>query len=242
MKTKLAVILGLVFALLIAILGLVLLGSSRAYYLSDHARATVYWKRNEAYLFLGSGHTGYRFSYWKYPLVLVSEYFNSPLSPSDERGIRTVLHVTPSGVERHIVDDGDRAGKTADFLTPFDDGFYAMCSGGVLCKWTERGFERATDEEERSHDGTNRLFRGNFNNQTINGWLAREIRRTPGDHFEVQVGNDFVIAAKNQATDQADHEWISVDLIRPGEPPERLYEVNGAPRRVSRSEYEHSFH
>ncbi len=70
----------------------------------------------------------------------------------------------------------------------------------------------------------------------------REVRRTPGDHFEIQVGDKFVIAAKHQASDVREREWITVDLMRPGQPPERLYEVNGNPRTVSQSEYEGTFH
>jgi hypothetical protein len=241
-KKKVTVLFLVTFGLFVgAIFALVLMGSLQEYYLSDHSGATVYSKGDEAYLFLGSGHTGYRFSYLKYPLVVLGEYFNSPPSPSDQRAISTVMRVTPSGVERHVIDYDQQGGNAVDLLTPFDDGFYGMCSGGILCKWTQRGFEPATEAEQRRHDGTNGLFRGNFNNQRINGWFVREIRRTPGDHFEVQVGDKLVIAAKNQATDHGEHEWISVDLLRAGKPPERLYDVNGTPRRVSQTEYERSF-
>jgi hypothetical protein len=65
----------------------------------------------EVYLFLGSGHTGYHFSYWKYPLIAIGEYFYSPLSPSDQRAISTEMRVTPSGVERHVVEYGEHAGN-----------------------------------------------------------------------------------------------------------------------------------
>jgi hypothetical protein len=226
----------------IAIVALVASASLQMYYVVDHTGATLYWKGDDAYLFLGSGHTGYHFSYWKYPRVVIGEYFYSPPSPSDQRAIGTVIRVTPSGVERHVVEYGEHAGKTALLMTPFDDGFFGMCSGDVLCKWTDKGFEPATEEERRRHDGTNRLFRGTSDNQTINGWSVRALGRTPGDHFEVQVGDKFVIAAKNQASDVREHEWITVDLIRPGQPPERLYDVNGNGRTISQAEYERTFH
>jgi hypothetical protein len=96
-----------------------------------------------------------------------------------------VIRVTPSAVERHVVDFGEETGNTPDFLTPFDDGFYAQCPGVVLCKWNGNGFEPATEEEQRKHDGTHRLFKGDLNNQTINGWSVRQVRRSPGDYFHV---------------------------------------------------------
>ena len=218
-KKTLAVVLFMTLTLfVIAIVGLAESASSQVYYLVDHCGATLYWKGEEVYLFLGSGHTGYHFSYWKYPLIAIGEYFYSPLSPSDQRAISTEMRVTPSGVERHVVEYGEHAGNTALLMTPFDDGFYGMCSGGALCKWTDKGFEPATEEERRRHDGTNRLFRGTSNNQTINGWSVRGMGGTPGDHFEVQVGDKFVIAAKNHASDVREREWITVDLMRPGQP------------------------
>src|ERR1700676_4199597 len=76
----------------------------------------------------------------------------------------------------------------ADFITPFDDGFYAMW-GATLCKWAGTHFEPATEEERRRHEGTNHLFHGDMNNQVVNGWSVHEVRASPGDHFEVEIGN-----------------------------------------------------
>jgi hypothetical protein len=240
-KRKLTIVASVVLILFaMAIAGLASAASSQVYYLVDHSGATLYWKGDEAYLFLGSGHTGYRFSYWKYSLIVIGEYFYSVPSPSDQRAIGTVMRVTPSGVERHV-EYGENAAKSADLLTPFDDGFYGMCSGGALCKWTGKGFEPATEEEQGRHDGTNHLRRFDINNQTINGWSVREVRSSPGDHFKVSVGDKFVIAAKNLASEWRVHPPISIDLMRPGQPPERLYDANGTPRTVSRTEYERIF-
>jgi hypothetical protein len=46
-------------------------------------------------------------------------------------------------------------------------------------------------------------YQGLTNNGTINGWSMRRVGSSPGDHFEVQVGDKLVIAAKNQATDES---------------------------------------
>ena len=240
-KKRLVVLLAVVILFVASIMAIIRVASMEIYWVRDASGATVFWKDDEAYLFLGSGHTGYRISYLEYPLEIAKEYFYVVPSPNDQRVIGTVIRVMPSGVERHVVEYGENAAQSALLLTPFDDGFYGMCQGGVLCKWTGHGFEVATQEEQEKHGGTDRLFRGDFNGQIINGWSAREVRRMPGDHFEAKVDDKFVIAAKNQASDVRERAWISVDLIRPGRPPERLYNVNGTPRLVSKTEYQNIF-
>jgi len=226
----------------IAMVALRATASLRVYFIRDSPGATVFSRADEAYLFLGSGRTGYHFSYLEYPFVVFKEYFYDVPSPANQRAAVTVIRVTPSVVERHVVDFDDHSLRPTGFLTPFDDGLYAMCPVDVLCKWTGNGFEQATEEEQRRHDGTKRLVHGSMNNQTINGWAVHEILSLPGDHFEVQVDNKFAIAVKNQARGVREYEWISVDLIRPGQRPDKLYDVNGTPHTVSRSEYERSFH
>ena len=77
---------------------------------------------------------------------------------------------------------------------------------------------------------------------TINGWSVHRIGSWSGDHFEVHVGDKFVIAAKNQATDKSQNRWVTVVLLRPGQPPDKLYDVNEDSRTVDQFEYERTFH
>jgi hypothetical protein len=235
LRLKIAIALAIIMS---ALIGCAFL---KVYYVADHGGATVFWKGEQAYVFAGSGSTGYRFSYLRYPLVVLGEYFNAPPVPAAEKGAGTVIRVTPSAVERYQADFGKEAWSAPQFLTPFDDGFYAMCAGSTLCKWMGDRFEPATEEERRRLDGTNRLFHGDTNNQVINGWSVREVRRSPGDHFDVEIGNKFKIHAENHAKDVRAYPWISVELLRPGKVSENLYNVDGAPRRVSRAEYEKLF-
>ena len=228
-------------ALGVLALALAASASFKVYFLADHVGATLFSRGDEAYLFLGAGHTGYRFSYLEYPLARIMEYFNAPPSAQHRRGSLLVIHVTPSALERRIDDDRDDAATGPGFMTPFEDGFYAMCSGAVLCKWTTQGFEPATVEEQRRLDGGNRLVRGSMNNQIVNGWHVRESFRSPGDHAEVEIGKNLAIFVQNHATDMRAYPWVSVDLLRPGQTPESLYNVDGTPRRVSSSEYEQAF-
>jgi hypothetical protein len=229
-----------VIGLIVLALALAASASLKVYFLADHVGATLFSRGDEAYLFLGAGHTGYRFRYLEYPLVRIMEYFNAPPSAEHRRASSLVIHLTQSRIERHTIDYGE-APSTPAFMTPFEDGFYAMCPGAVLCKWTSHGFEPATEEGQRRLDGGNRLVRGSMNSQIVNGWYVRESFRSPGDHAEVEIGKNLVISVQNHATDVRAYPKVSVDLLRSGQAPERLYNVDGTPRRINKSDYEQLF-
>ncbi len=59
-----------VIALVVLAMALAASVSLKVYYMRDHIGGTVFWRRDEAYVFLGAGHTGYRFSYLEYPFVV----------------------------------------------------------------------------------------------------------------------------------------------------------------------------
>lgn len=230
----------IVFVLLV-LAALIGAAFTNAYYVTDGAGAIVFWKGDVTYLFLGASSSGYHFRYINYPLITFREYFNAPIPPADDHVSTTVVRVTPSVAERYQLDYGRDAAVAPQFLTPFDDGFYAMCSGLSLCKWAGNHFEPATQEEHMKLDGIDRLFHGDMNNRVINGWSVREIHRSPGDHFEVEIPHLYAIRARNCATDVRQYPNISVELQRSGKPAETLYDVNGKPRKVSGSQYEKLF-
>ena len=243
MKKRRLAIVGFMILVLFAI-GIAAIGtiaSSQVYFLREGAGGTLFCRAEEAYLFMDGTRRGYHFSYVKYPWIALGEFLNAPPFPDDRRVSDIVIRVTSSGAERHLVDFGKETGNAARSITPFDDGFYAQCPGVVLCKWTGNSFEPATEEEQRKHDGTHHLLEGDPNNPTINGWSWYHVGRSPGDHFDVRAGNKFEITAKNLARNVGGYSNISIDLLRPGQPPESLYNVDGTPRRISKSEYERTF-
>jgi hypothetical protein len=227
-----------VIAVVVLTIALAASVSLKVYFLRDHSGGTVFWRGEEAYLFLGAGHTGYRFSYLKYPFVVLGQYFNVVSSPERQFGSSLVIHVTPSAVERHVTDDTEATGS--HFLTPFEDGFYAMCPGAIFCKWTSNGFKPATKEEEQSHGGVDGLVRGSMDNQIVNGWHVR-YTGSPSAHFEVEIGKNLVISVRNHIGNESVYQSVSIDLLRSGQAPENLYNVDGTTRRVSKSEYERTF-
>jgi hypothetical protein len=221
---------------ILAVILALILGSwlVRLYFVSDHAGAIVFQKNDEAYLFLGDGHTGWHFPALFFPVVLAGEYLHVPTNSSDEYGQSLVIRVTPEGVQRWV----NRSSHIAN-LTPFEDDFYARCPGTVLCRWTERGFVRASPEDEK-RIGVDKLYTGSFDNKIVNGWTTHQLKFAAGDNFEVQLGHDLAISVKNRSERDA-FPNVAVDLLRPGQAPENLYRADGEPRRVSRSEYEQLF-
>lgn len=220
--------------ILISVTLVLLLGASliKIYVVADHAGVTAFQRNNEVYLFLGGGHTGWRFSALSYPLVMAGGYLHIPAAPADVNGQSLVLRVTLEGVQRWTNKSKDIA-----TLTPFEDGFYARCPGTVLCKWTEKGFEVASPEDAR-RIGTDNLYIGSLDNKVINGWTTHQLKFAPGDHFDIQFGQGFTISARNLSEKDSTYPNVSVDLLRAGQAPENLYRADARPRVVSKANYE----
>jgi len=223
--------------LVIVSAAVIVLGVVNLYYIRDDGAISVFWKGGEAYLFLGTGHSGYHFSYLEFPLKAMNEYFHSPTLPNNKSGSITLIHVTPSSVESHILAHG----TSAAFLTPFEDGFYAMCNGGNLCKLRATGFEPATQAESARFGGVDRLVPLTNDSKSVSGWNVRHLGSSPGNHFEVSADGQFGISGRNNATKPGEDPNYSIELVRPGQTPETLYKVNAAPRKVSKREYQSIF-
>jgi hypothetical protein len=212
-------------------------------FIADGYGGTLYWKGDEAYFFTSDSHRGYQVSYLAFPFELLAQnFFWAPL-PSEQWGCSLVIQITPSNVERYPGACGGQNVQDANFLTPFDDGFYAMCQGAILCKWTVHGYVPARPEEKQRLDGGNSLIAAPQNDQLINGWRVHHTPGSPGvgSHFEVSLSDGSVISVTNRATDVGAYPWITVDLVRPGQKPQSLFNVDGSPRWVSKKEYVNTF-
>jgi hypothetical protein len=78
-------------------------------------------------------------------------------------------------------------------------------------------------------------------NESVNGWVIGHSERS-GEQFKVQVGKGIVIFMQNHNKEDSIYKWVSVDLLRSGQPPERLYNVNGRnPRLVTKATYNRIF-
>lgn len=229
----------LLFGLLLAalVLGIFL----QMHLVVDWSGATVYSRENEAYILMGESHTGYHFPYIAYPFLMALQSFGAATSPSDEHAAALVLHITPTSLDQQIWVPTDLNHSSPLFVTPFEDGLYGMCPGGTLCKWTGKSFEPATPEQLQRIGGTDRLIRGGFGNQPMNGWVVHQSGR-PGEKFTAQVGKDIEVTIQNHNKEASTYNWVTIDLFRPGQPPEHLYNVDGRkPRLVTKATYDHIF-
>ena len=232
-KTNAVVIAGL-FALAIAA-GV----WSKIYYVREDNSGCILWNTNEAYLFMNVHPRGYHFTYLEYPLVVVKEYFNAPPFPNDQSVSVVVLRVTPSAVERHEVRIGGETANAPDFYTTFGDDIYANCQG-VLCRWAGTSFEAATEEERGRLDGINHLSTLEFADRE--GWYKREVGQAASDYqFSVDVGTRLKFLVKAGNVFRSGYDSPTVDLLRPGQALERIWYLDGAPRKVSKAEYKSVF-
>lgn len=214
------------------------LGFGKIYAIRDDDGDHLMWNSKEAYLFMDVARRGFRISYLEYPLVILKELLYGVRLPDDERTSVTVVHITASGVEQHVVEMLDEPPANTPILyTPLQGYIYANCEGH-LCKWTGNKFETATQEEQRRLDGTNQLDEKNMDK----GWSKRGFGEASTDYqFAVDVGQTFKLEVTNKLPDRTRRSIVSVDVVRPGHPPEAIWHLDGRPRRVSKMEYEHAF-
>jgi hypothetical protein len=228
MNTKFLVV--LVAAVIVA------LTFTQMYHVREDTAGQLLWKGDRAYLFMSSARRGYHFKYLEYPWVIFKEYLRAPPIPNDQRRTLDVIRITPNTLERHVI---EVEGNTPDLLTPFEGHIFANCEG-TLCKWNETRFEPATEEEGRSLNGISKLSAIGFSD--IDGWSKRRIdATTDGFQFSVELSKQVTLLVKQGNVYRSPYDSSTIDLLRPGQPPEKLWHVDGNPRWVSKNEYERTF-
>jgi hypothetical protein len=235
MKNKKAVALCGVF--LVAVLSIVL----HVYIVVDWSGATIYSRENEAYIFLGESHDGWRLPYIEYPISMLEEYFGAVTERSDSLSESTVLHITPTSVDRQIYLPADLNHTGPLFIVPYYDGLYGMCPGSKLCKWTGKSFEPATPEQEQKIGGVEQLVIRDREDHPVNGWIVHRSGR-PGEKFVAQVDKDTVITMETHNKEASPYAWVTIEMLRAGQPSVQLYNVDARkPRFVSKATYDRIF-
>jgi hypothetical protein len=206
------------------------------YFLRNDNGGEILWNGHDAYLFMSEIHRGYRVRYSAYPWVMVTQYLHAPPSPNDQRVALTVIRVTESAVERYVV---EVSGNIPDLLTPIGGSIYANCEA-VRCKWNGNRFEPASAEEQRRLSDIRNLSPLDFSDR--DGWSKREVGSRVGDYsFSIELGKRVSLLVKQGNVYKSVYDSASIDLLRPGQPPEHLWYVDGNPRLVNKGEYERVF-
>lgn len=199
----------------------------------------LYWHRGEALIFVEISTSGTRVNYARYasePLLLS---FGHVRKPDDERCSEIlVFQITDKSVQRYDTDLYRYAKEpycNVGFQV-FEDGIYAS-RWPVLWRWTGSHFERPTPEEY-GHFASG-IFAGKFESHpwqfdNRDGWSMRSFGQTPPQ-------TQFAINGQTVSIVFSGETWpmkpLSIDLIRNGQSPQRLWQFDGRPRRVSRAEY-----
>ncbi len=230
---------------LIALAGILfLLIYPKAYVIRGSAGGTLYWKADEAFLFLGENAYGARMSYSRYALepFLVGMGVVHPTEAVTCSKI-AVIRVTDKDLQNFETDlyrYTEDAG--CSFKYQFFRGQIYAVSWPELWRWSGTRFETTTPEEygayaEALANGTTVSQRPwEFDN--IDGWSMRILNETPHEHQLVLNGQPVTIIFHGETWPPAP---VSVDLTRPGQPPQTIWSFDGRPHRVSKAEYERTF-
>lgn len=202
---------------------------------SDGGGGDLLWRNDEAYLFLYDGPVGYHLSCAAWLMEPINEFFYAPAPPENHAVFMTVLHISPSGVERHI----QESKISINSLTPLGETIYSSCPGGI-CKWTGARFELISNEEEQKMGGWKHLSNDWSEFANADGWSKRMIRSVgPGEttvhgQYSIEVGNQIkILVTEGNPT--------SVDLQRPGKPSERIWYYERGTSMVSEAKYKRVF-
>jgi hypothetical protein len=217
----------------------------KIYVIRGSAGGALYWNASEALLFMGGGSDGARMSYLRYtfdPLLLALRFVRPPDDKSCSQSV--VIRVTDKEVQRY------EASLYQDTKDRFCGYQFALFEGHIyvgylaqdrLWKWTGNEFEAVAPEEVRAFHAARTNAKPDphpweFDN--VDGWSMRAFGQTPPRYQLVFNGQPLTLVFSGETWPQ---EPLSVDLIRRGQAPQRIWTFDGRPHRVSRAEYEHTF-
>lgn len=208
--------------------------SFNVYFIRTDAGGFVLWNDKEAYFFIGRDTRGHHVKWIAYPFIVAKEMLGDSEDADDDRGSIAVIHVTPSGVERHDIEQVDRRqGTGPSMFTPLEGRIWANWPTlGGLCWWAGNHFEQATQEERRRLDGINHLTNNGFKSE--NGWSKDGVS---GQIYTIKVGDEIELIV--DATEG--HGAISIDLRKRGGGQTRVFSLDVGAGRVSGSEYRNAF-
>jgi hypothetical protein len=223
---------------------LFLLISLKVYVIRGTGGGALYWNADEALLFIAENNYGARMSALRY----IAEPFLLSLgdvrAPDDTRCRKTlVVGITDKDVHVYDTDLYRYGGENGcQFQAERFAGNFYEVAWPKLWKWSDTRFDRPTPQEYGAY--AEALFAGKtvlqhpweFDN--VNGWSMRGFGQT-GPTYQFTLNGQPVTILFHGETSHA--EPLSVDLIRPGQAPQKIWSFDVRPHRVSKSEYETAF-
>jgi hypothetical protein len=215
---------------------LIWFGATNTYFIRQDSHGTALWNSEGATFFVWEGSSGHKVRHWRLPWFILKEILGAVEDADDYESSLTVIHVTPLGVVSHALKLPDGSGPGS--YTPFEGRIYA--SFPYLCWWAGDHFEAATEEEKRRLNDVYSLTRNDYDGH--DGWSRRSfVAAPPGHEFSIDVGAKFQILVKDVAEDGTKSAYVSIDLLRPGRPSERVATFRARTGRISGAEYKRMF-
>lgn len=209
-----------------------------AYMMRTDVAGNVLWNGTEAYFFIYRENDGYHVKWIGYPLIAVGERLGVIQQPDDRRGTMYVIRITPSAVERHVLELTDfRPGSGPSMLTPMEGRIWTnFPTLGGLCWWAGDHFERATPEESRRLGGIEHILDNDYYRDR-RGWSKDPL--SPGQTAVIKLGDGTQLSAYDPAGSGS----FSIEMRRQGSEPVTVFSLDtGGSGLVSRSTYQHAFH
>jgi hypothetical protein len=223
---------------------LLLLIYLKVYVIRGSGGGALYWNADEALLFMGENNYGARMSTLRY----IAEPFLLSLgdvrAPDDTRcGKTLVVSITDKDVRVYDTDLYRYGGENGcQFQAERFAGNIYEVAWPKLWKWSDTHFDRPTPQEYGAY--AEALFAGKTVSQhpwefdNVDGWSMRGFGQT-GPTYQLTLNGQLVTIVFHGKTSHS--EPLSVDLIRPGQAPQKIWSFDGRPHRVSKSEYGNLF-
>jgi hypothetical protein len=214
--------------------------TSHVYLILEDIGGTALWNAKEAYFFVGINRVGHRVNGLRFPYFLVENLIAGPETPNDRTDYLVVIRVAPPDVERHVLTLQPSLGTGPGQYTPKKGRIYANYPAlGGLCFWAGDRFEQATQEERQGFDGIEGLTEKDFDS----GWSSRGFWVGPQNSrltFRINVNNNSELSV-NSAVAIAWHRSFSINLLRAGHSPERIWDLGLRWGVVRAAEYREAF-
>jgi hypothetical protein len=222
---------------------LVVLVYPKVYVIRGTAGGVLYWNAKEALLFMSGGSEGARMSYPRYAFGPLLEALRFVRAADEQRCSEIVaIRVSDNDVQRYDTDLYRYTdGPNCDFTYRLFDGHFYAVEWPKLWRWSGASFERPTPEEYGTFATATFRPKSVFHPwefDDIDGWSMRAFGQTPPRYELLLNGKPVTIVFSGETSPQRP---LSVDLIRPGQAPQRIWSFDGRPHRVSRVEYERAF-
>ena len=195
------------------------------YFIREGSGAHLLWNDDKVYLIIKVGRLGYRMSYLRYlpEPVLERLYYVPP--PDVKNDYSVIFVITPETVQRF---DFETIGLSCGH--PMGRSIYCGSNRGLL-KWTASTFESASPEDAKKLVAIN--FPSNYDN--INGWSERW--DLSAGTTVINLGGKKVVLVRTGLQSSE----IAIDLLRPGQPAERIWYLNERTHVVTKAEYQQAF-